>query len=328
MLIYLLRRVLIIIPTLLAVSIVAFLVIQAPPGDFLTVYIGQLESRGEQVADDQAQALRVRWGLDQPLSVQYFKWLRSMLRGNMGFSMVYNRPVTELILERLPWSVTISLAALFIVYLIGLPVGMISAIHQYSVRDYVFTVIGFLGLAIPNFLFALVLLWGYYQLSGNVAVGLFSSEYQLAPWSFAKLLDLLKHVWMPALIVGTAGTAFLIRTIRANLLDELNKQYVMVARSKGLSEQRMVYKYPFRIAINPAISTLGWTLPTLVSGELLTSMVLGIPTLAPIFLTSLRFQDMFLAGSIVFVLSVLTVIGTLLSDILLAFLDPRVRGAV
>ena len=223
---------------------------------------------------------------------------------------------------------TISLAALFIVYLIGLPVGMISAIHQYSVRDYVFTVIGFLGLAIPNFLFALVLLWGYYQLSGNVAVGLFSAEYQLAPWSFAKLLDLLKHVWMPALIVGTAGTAFLIRTIRANLLDELNKQYVMVARSKGLSEQRMVYKYPFRIAINPAISTLGWTLPTLVSGELLTSMVLGIPTLAPIFLTSLRFQDMFLAGSIVFVLSVLTVIGTLLSDILLAFLDPRVRGAV
>ncbi len=328
MLVYVLRRVLIIIPTLLAVSIVAFLVIQAPPGDFLTVYIGQLESRGEQVADDQAQALRVRWGLDQPLSVQYLKWLRSMLRGNMGFSMVYNRPVTELILERLPWSVTISFAALIIVYLIGLPVGMISAIHQYSVRDYVFTVIGFLGLAIPNFLFALVLLWGYYQLSGNVAVGLFSSEYQLAPWSLAKLLDLLKHVWMPALIVGTAGTAFLIRTIRANLLDELNKQYVMVARSKGLSEQRMVYKYPFRIAINPAISTLGWTLPTLVSGELLTSMVLGIPTLAPIFLTSLRFQDMFLAGSIVFVLSVLTVIGTLLSDILLAFLDPRVRGAV
>ena len=328
MLIYVLRRVLIIIPTLLAVSIVAFLVIQAPPGDFLTVYIGQLESRGEQVADDQAQALRLRWGLDQPLSVQYVKWLRSMLRGNMGFSMVYNRPVTALIIERLPGSVTISLAALFIVYLIGLPVGMISAIHQYSVRDYVFTVIGFLGLAIPNFLFALVLLWGYYRLTGNVAVGLFSQQYQLAPWSLAKLLDLLKHVWMPALIVGTAGTAFLIRTLRANLLDELNKQYVMVARSKGLSEQKLVYKYPFRIAINPAISTIGWTLPTLVSGELLTSMVLGIPTLAPIFLTSLRFQDMFLAGSIVFVLSVLTVLGTLLSDILLAFLDPRMRGAV
>ena len=328
MLVYILRRVLIIIPMLLAGSIVAFLVIQAPPGDFLTVYISQLESRGEQVADDQAQALRLRWGLDQPLSVQYLKWLRSMLRGNMGFSMVYNRPVTALIIERLPGSVTISLAALFIVYLIGLPVGMISAIHQYSVRDYVFTVIGFLGLAIPNFLFALVLLWGYYRLTGNVAVGLFSQQYQLAPWSLAKLLDLLKHVWMPALIVGTAGTAFLIRTLRANLLDELNKQYVMVARSKGLSEQKLVYKYPFRIAINPAISTIGWTLPTLVSGELLTSMVLGIPTLAPIFLTSLRFQDMFLAGSIVFVLSVLTVLGTLLSDILLAFLDPRMRGAV
>ena len=325
MLIYVLRRVLIIIPTLLAVSIVAFLVIQAPPGDFLTVYIGQLESRGEQVADDQAQALRVRWGLDQPLSVQYLKWLRSMLRGNMGFSMVYNRPVTELILERLPWSATISLAALFIVYLIGLPVGMISAIHQYSLRDYVFTVIGFLGLAIPNFLFALVLLWGYYQLSGNVAVGLFSAEYQLAPWSLAKLLDLLKHVWMPALIVGTAGTAFLIRTIRANLLDELRKPYVVTARSKGLPEWKLIFKYPVRIAINPVVSMMAYLLPFLMSGSIIVSVVLSLPTEGPILLRALLTEDLFVSSSIVLLLGTLTVIGTFISDILLVLIDPRIR---
>jgi len=214
------------------------------------------------------------------------------------------------------------------VYVVAIPIGTISATHQYSIRDYLFTFIGFIGIAIPNFLFALVLLWFYFVYTGNVAIGLFSSQFQLAPWSLAKFVDLLKHLWMPAIIVGTAGTCGLIRVMRANLLDELQKPYVMVARAKGLSERKLLYKYPFRIAINPIVSTIGWTLPGLVSGELLVSLVLGLPTIAPLFLASLMSQDMFLAGSIIFILSFLTVIGTLISDILLAWVDPRIKESI
>lgn len=328
MLRFILRRFLLMIPTLIAVSIISFVIIQAPPGDFLSVYIGQLLAQGESIDLSAVEALNKRWGLGQPLYIQYFKWMRGVLHGDFGYSLQWNQSVSSVIAKRLPWSVTVALAGFVFVYLIGIPIGTISATHQYSIRDYFFTLIGFIGLAIPNFLFALILLYFYFVYTGSVAIGLFSPQYLMAPWSFAKILDLLKHLWMPGIVVGTAGTCGLIRVMRANLLDELQKSYVMVARAKGLTETKMLYKYPFRIAINPVISTIGWTLPALISGELLVSLVLNLPTLAPIFLESLMSQDMFLAGSIVLILSMLTVIGTLISDILLAWVDPRIRGAV
>ena len=314
--------------TLFIISIISFLVIQAPPGDYMSMYVSRLAAQGEQIDDSQLVALRSRYGIDQPMYIQYLKWLRSVLRGDLGRSLEWNRSVKSLILERLPWSVTLSFASLLIVYLVGVPIGTLSATRQYSLTDYFFTLVGFIGLAIPNFLLALLLLWVYFLTTGNVAVGLFSAEYALAPWSIGKVIDLLKHLWMPALIVGTAGTAGIIRIMRATLLDELRKHYVIVARSKGLAERTLLYKYPFRIAINPLISTIGWTLPTLISGELLVSMVLGIPTIAPIFLNSLLSEDMLLASSIVLILSALTVVGTLVSDVLLAWVDPRVVGSV
>ena len=314
--------------TLFIISIISFLVIQAPPGDYMSMYVSRLAAQGEQIDESQLVALRSRYGIDQPMYIQYLKWLRSVLRGDLGRSLEWNRSVRSLILERLPWSVTLSIASLLIVYLVGVPIGTLSATRQYSLTDYFFTLVGFIGLAIPNFLLALLLLWVYFLTTGNVAVGLFSAEYALAPWSIGKVIDLLKHLWMPALIVGTAGTAGIIRIMRATLLDELRKHYVIVARSKGLSERKLLYKYPFRIAINPLISTIGWTLPTLISGELLVSMVLGIPTIAPIFLNSLLSEDMLLASSIVLILSALTVVGTLVSDVLLAWVDPRVVESV
>ena len=316
------------IPTLIAISIISFVIIQAPPGDFVSYYIDQLESLGERVDASEIAALKERYGLSQPMYVQYFKWMGGLLKGDLGRSLQWNRPVAKLIAERLPWSITISFSAFVLVYLIGIPFGAIAATRQHSVADYAVTVIGFVGLAIPNFLFALIMLWLIFVHTGNVAVGLFSPEFELAPWSIAKLIDLLKHLWVPAIIVGTAGTAGLIRVMRANLLDELHKPYVMVARAKGLSEQRVLYKYPFRVAINPVVSTIGWTLPQMVNGELLTSLVLNLPTLAPIFLGALLSEDMFLAGSIVFILSTLTVFGTLISDILLGWVDPRIRESI
>ena len=325
---YIGRRFLLMIPTLIAISVLSFLIIEAPPGDFLDSYIANLQSFGEFVDPAQITALEIRYGLGQPIYVRYFKWMWGILHGDLGRSMEWNQPVARLIAQRLPWSVSISLVAFIFVYAVGIPIGTISATHQYSIRDYFFTFIGFIGIAIPNFLLALIILYFYFVYTGNVVLGLFSSQFQLAPWSLAKFVDLLKHLWMPAIIVGTAGTCGLIRVMRANLLDELQKPYVMVARAKGLTERKLLYKYPFRIAINPVVSTIGWTLPGLVSGELLVSLVLGIPTLAPLFLQSLLSQDMFLAGSIIFILSFLTVIGTLISDILLAWVDPRIKGSI
>ncbi|MBA7672168.1 Inner membrane ABC transporter permease protein YejB [subsurface metagenome] len=317
---YIIRRLLLMIPTLLAISIISFVIIQAPPGDFLTTYVSQLRAMGQVIDSAEVESLRIRYGLGKPIYVQYFKWMWGIVRGDLGRSMEWNQPVARLIAQRLPWSILISLTSLLFVYIVAIPIGIL--------RDYLFTFIGFIGIAIPNFLFALVLLWFYFVYTGNVAIGLFSSQFQLAPWSLAKFVDLLKHLWMPAIIVGTAGTCGLIRVMRANLLDELQKPYVMVARAKGLSERKLLYKYPFRIAINPIVSTIGWTLPGLVSGELLVSLVLGLPTIAPLFLASLMSQDMFLAGSIIFILSFLTVIGTLISDILLAWVDPRIKESI
>lgn len=328
MLRFIMHRILMMIPVVIAISVISFVIIQAPPGDYVTNLVSQLRSTGHSIDQAAIEALKARYGIDQPLYVKYFKWLRGLLSGDLGMSMQWNQPTSTLIAERLPWSLLVSSVGFVFVYAIAIPIGMLSATHQYSIRDYIFTFIGFIGLAIPNFLFALVFLWAYFVYTGNVAMGLFSVEFQTAAWSFAKFVDLLKHLWIPGIIVGTAGTAGLIRIMRANLLDELQKPYVMVARAKGLSETKVLYKYPFRIAINPIVSTIGWTLPGLISGELLVSLVLGLPTIAPIFLGALLVQDMYLAGSIVFILSTLTVIGTLISDILLAWVDPRIRESI
>ncbi len=331
MLKYIVRRLLIMIPTLIAISIISFTIIQLPPGDFVTTYLRSLEAAGGSFGmPDEAivESLRVRYGLGQPVYIQYFKWMWRLLHGDFGRSMYYGKQINVIIAERIPWSIVISLFSFIFVYLVGIPIGTLSAIHQYSIRDYFFTLAGFIGIAIPNFLFALVLLWFYFVYTGNVALGLFSREFVMASWSLAKFWDLLKHLWIPIIVIGTAGTCGLIRIMRANLLDELKKSYVTVARAKGLSERKLLYKYPFRVALNPIISTIGWMLPAIVNGELLASWVLGIPTLAPVFLTSLLQQDMFLAGSIVIILIFLTVIGTLILDILLTWVDPRIRESI
>lgn len=323
-----LRRLRLMAITLAAISVLSFLIIQAPPGDYLDMHVAQLRQRGDAVDDARIEALEARYGRDRPLHVQYAKWMWGVLQGDLGRSMAHDVEVNRLLAQRLPASLAISTVSLILVYLLGLPIGIYSATRQYSAGDYLFTFIGFLGLAIPNFLFALILLWVTFNVTGNAAIGLFSAEYANAPWSVAKFLDLLAHLWMPALIVGTAGTAGLIRVVRASLLDELRKLYVTVARAKGVAERRLLYRYPVRIALNPVISTIGWTLPALVSGELLVSLVMGLPTVAPLFVGALRAQDMFLAGSVVMVLSSLTVIGTLISDLLLIAIDPRIREAV
>lgn len=328
MLVFIIRRILLMIPTLIVVSMISFAIIEAPPGDYMDTYVERLISQQQAVDPAEIQTLRARYGLDDGVHVRYIRWVTALLRGDMGRSLEWNQPVTKLIADRLPWSLAVSFASFLLAYAIAIPIGLYSATNKYSLGDYALTVIGFIGLATPNFLLALIILWYYFVATGQVAVGLFSPEYIRAPWSFAKFVNLLQHIWLPAIVVGTAGTAGLIRVMRANLLDELERPYVMVARSKGLSETKMLIKYPFRIAINPVVSTIGWTLPALVNGELLASLVLGLPTIAPLFVGSLLSQDMFLAGSIVLILSSLTLIGTLVSDILLAWLDPRIRGAI
>ena len=322
---FILRRLLLMIPTLFILSIVCFLIIQAPPGDFVDSYVARLRAQGEFVEEERIVALRAQYSLDDPMVMRYFRWVSGVVRGDFGVSMNYNQAVTEIILDRLPYSMLITFLSLCIVYIIGIPVGMLSAVKQYSIWDYIATTFGFIGLGVPGFLLALLMLWILYSLTGNAAIGLFSMEYLGASWSWGKFLDLLKHLWLPAFIVAFTGTASLIRTMRANLLDELQKPYVMVARAKGMKKIRMLFKYPFRIAVNPIVSMIGWTLPRLVTGEMLVSLVLGLPTLAPLFLESLRMEDMYLAGGIVFILTLLTLVGTLISDILLAAIDVRVR---
>ena len=316
------------VPVLFVISVLSFAIIQLPPGDFITSYVSELRDLGQELDEQDAMNLRRHYGLDQPVFVQYLRWIGGVLRGDFGLSLQWGTPVKDLILQRLPYSMLISAASFVFIWVVSLPIGVYSAVRQYSVGDYLATFIGFIGLAVPNFLFALIALWLYFIGTGKVLTGLFSLEFIMAEWSWAKFADLLMHLWIPMIIVGTAGTASTIRVLRANLLDELERPYVMVARSKGLSEIWLLIKYPFRIALNPTMSTIGWLLPALVSGEVLVSIVMGIPTIAPLFLGSLLNQDMFLAGSIVMILSVLTVIGTLISDILLAWIDPRIRESI
>ena len=322
---FIIRRILYAIPTIFVVSILSFAIIQLPPGDFLTSYAATLAEQGDSVSEEQLAALREAYGLGQPLYVQYFKWISGVVQGDFGRSLEWGVPVKDLIWGRLALTVVLSLSSLLFVWTLAIPIGIYSATNQYSTLDYVSTFLGFLGLATPNFMLALILMWIGFSVFEQDVGGLFSAEYKNAPWGLAKIWDMIKHLWIPMVVLGTAGTAGLIRIMRANMLDEINQQYVETARAKGLSEQQLTWKYPVRVALNPFVSTIGFALPELVSGATITAVVLSLPTVGPLLLRALLSQDMFLAGAIVMLISILTIIGTILSDILLAWLDPRIR---
>lgn len=322
---WLIRRTLFAFATLWAISMLSFVVIQIPPGDYVTAYIAQLQSQGTTFTDVEAQALRDLYGLDQPVILQYFRWLGLMAQGNFGVSFEFNRPVLDVIGDRFLLTIVVSVAALLLTWIVALPIGIYSAVKQYSIGDYAFTFIGFIGLAIPGFLLALVLMYfGFVLFDANVG-GLFSPEYAQADWSWEKFWDLMQHMPIPALALGLAGTAFLIRIMRANLLDELRKPYLVTARAKGLTNNRAVLKYPVRVALNPFVSIVPFVLRDIVGGSVIVSIVLSLPTLGPILLKALIAQDSFLAGTVILLLGVITVVGTLISDILLVILDPRIK---
>ena len=322
---FILKRLLYMIPFLFAVSVVSFLLIQAPPGDYLTTYIAKLGESNEVLDQASIDNLRARFGLDQPLYVQYFKWVGNLLQGDFGMSFEWRQPVSDLVWERLGLTMCLSFSTLLFTWALAMPIGIYSAVRKYSIGDYIVTTIGFIGLATPNFLLALILMYiGVVHFGADVG-GLFSPEYKNAPWSWAKVGNLIEHLWLPVIVLGTGATASLIRIMRANLLDELNRPYVDTARAKGLSEWALILKYPVRVALNPFVSTIGWVLPNLVSGAVVTAIVLSLPTAGPLMLQALLSQDMYLAGAFVLLLSSLTVIGMLISDILLVILDPRVR---
>ena len=322
---YILRRLLLMIPTMVFISFISFVVIQLPPGNFLTAYVAGLAQQGITVDQAAVETLRQRYGLGQPLVEQYWKWISGIvLHGDFGQSFGWNVPVSSLLWGRVGMTFALAIATLFFVWAIAFPIGIYSAVKRYSIGDYIVTVIGFIGLAIPNFLLALLLMYFSFRWFGESAGGLFSPAYVNAPWSVARVMDFLGHFWIAIVVLGASSATALIRIMRANLLDELRKPYVVTARAKGVSELRLLFKYPVRLALNPFISTAGWILPDLVSGSAIVSIVLGLPTTGPLLLTALTTQDMYLAGAMILVTSGLTVIGTLLSDILLAILDPRI----
>jgi peptide/nickel transport system permease protein len=326
MLSYLVRRLFYMAIMIVVTSIVVFTIIQLPPGDYATSYINQLRARGAGAIDEsQIAAIKAQFGLDLPMWAQYLRWASGLARGNLGVSFYYNRPIQELLGERLPITIGISIGALLVVYVVAIPIGIYSATHQYSILDYVFTFIGFVGVGIPGFLFALILLYVFYQLFGFSIGGIFSPLMANAPWSWAKVRDMMNHLWAPIIIAGTSGTCGLIRVLRATLLDELNMPYVVTARAKGLTERRVLVRYPVRVAMNPILSTVGWVLPDIFSGSTIVAVVLALPTVGPLLLDSLMVQDFYVAGSVVMILTVLTLVGTLISDILLVLADPRIR---
>jgi len=322
---YILKRLGYMLVTLFVVSIISFAIIQLPPGDYVTAYAARTAISGRTLDQTAMDALRKRYGLDLPMYQQYFKWMWDMLHGDFGMSLTWNKPVRMLLAERLPLTLIISVVTLFFVYMTAIPIGIYSATHQYSMGDYSLTVLGFIGLATPNFLLALILMVFFNRFFGLAVGGLFSPEYLDAHWSLGKLWDMIKHLPVPVVVIGTAGTAGLIRVMRGCLLDELRKQYVITARAKGVKERVLLFKYPVRVAINPIISTMGWELPYIISGETITAIVLGLPTTGPLIYSALTRQDMYLAGSAVMILCFLTVIGTLVSDLLLVTVDPRIR---
>ena len=322
---FIIRRLVWTIPFLFAVSLVSFALIQAPPGDYVTTFAATLAASGDMVDQERLALLRERYGLDEPFIVQYWRWITGVLQGDFGISFEWQQPVSQLIWERMALSVTLALSTLLFTWAVAFPIGVYSAVRKYSIGDYVVTTFGFLGLATPNFLLALVLMYVAVVYFGADVSGLFSEQYQTAPWSWAKLVDLLKHLWIPVIILGTSQSASLIRIMRANLLDELNRPYVTTARAKGVPEFRLLVKYPVRLALNPFISMIGWAFPQLISGAVITAFVLSLPTAGPLMLQALLAQDMYLAGAFILLLCSLTVIGMLVSDILLALIDPRIR---
>ncbi len=323
---FILRRILYMVPTLIVISIVTFIIIQLPPGDYMTTVLAGLSDNNVSIDDSAVAAIRERYGLGQPIYIQYWKWISNIvLHGDFGQSFEWNRPVSALIGDRMGLTMILSLSTLVFIWVVAFPIGIYVAIRKYAISSYFVTFIGFIGLAIPNFLLALVFMYAALKYFGQSVGGLFSPEFENAPWSVARVLDLAAHLWIPIIVLGTAGTASLIRILRANLGDELNKPYVVTARAMGHPEAKVILKYPIRMALNPFVSTIGWILPSLVSGATVTAIVLNLPTSGPLLLRSLLTQDMYLAGSFILLLSTLTVIGTLISDILLAWLDPRIR---
>ncbi len=325
MLAYIVRRFFLALLTIWAITILADLIIQLPPGDYVDSYIASMSASGSAVSQQEAEAMREQLGLNQPIYVQYLKWMGLIVQGNFGMALVYMRPVRDVIGDRLTMTIVIAFASILFTWALALPIGIFSAVKRYSILDYIFTFIGFFGLAIPGFMLALIVMYVGFAYFGASAGGLFSPEFAEAPWSWARVWDLIKHLPTPAIVIGVAGTARLIRIMRSNLLDELRKPYVMTARARGLAETRVIMKYPVRVALNPFISTIGYELPQAVSGTLIVSMVLSLPTVGPLLLQALIAQDMFLAGSIVLMLGVLTVVGTFISDLLLMWVDPRIR---
>jgi peptide/nickel transport system permease protein len=322
---YTVRRLITMVPTLIAISVIIFVIIQLPPGDYLSTYVAELAAQGEGVNDERIAYLREKYGLDEPLWRQYLMWAGGLLQGDLGYSFEYQLPVSELIGDRLLLTFVISILTILFTYAVAFPIGIYTAVRQYSIGDYTLSFIGFLGLATPNFLLALLLLYAANMWFGTSIGGLMDPQYVDQPWSWAKVGSVLAHLWVPVVVIGTSGTAAMIRRLRANLLDELQKQYVTTGRAKGLSPGKLLLKYPLRLAINPFIADIGNLLPQVVSGAAIVSVVLDLPTTGQMLIGALKSQDMYLAGSFLMFLALLTVIGMLLSDLALAALDPRIR---
>jgi peptide/nickel transport system permease protein len=325
MIAYIVKRILGMIPTLIIISIITFIIIQLPPGDFVTTAQAEIAASGGGMDASAVEAMRIRYGLDQPMLVQYWRWVSGFPRGDFGYSLEWSAPVWDIIARRLGWTLLLSGLALVFMWLVSIPIGIYSARHQYSLGDNVFSFLGFLGLSVPDFMLSLMWLVFATMTLGISASGLYSPQMVDAPWSFAKFLNLLNHLWPPVVIMGVVGTAELIRIMRGNLLDILNQQYVTTARSKGLMEKVVVRKYAVRMAINPMISVLGMQIPKMISSSIIVGFVLSIPTVGPIFLRSLITQDMYLAGTILLLMTVMLLIGNFLADIALAWVDPRIR---
>jgi len=322
---YILWRIAVMVPTLLIISILVFAIIELPPGDYFESYIAEIKAQGEGVNLEQIEALRAEYGFDQPLIYRYLYWVTGMLQGDFGYSFEYQLPVSEIVGDRLWLTVLVSFVSIVFTWIIAFPIGMYSATHQYSFGDYGLTFAGLIGLAIPNFMLALILMYFANIWFGTSLGHLMDQKYLAEPMSWEKAKSILEHLWIPVIIVGTAGTAGMIRRLRANLLDELRKPYVTTARTKGMKPVRLLVKYPLRMALNFFISDIGSILPAIISGAEITAIVLSLETTGPMLIKALQSQDMYLAGSFLMFLAILTVIGVLISDLALALLDPRIR---
>ena len=326
MILYIIKRIFYLFPLAILISILSFIIIQLPPGDYVTEWEYNMIAQGYNPTEEEILMLKERYHLDKTYVEQYIRWMSNIVfYGDFGVSFTYNKPVSDILSERVPRTIAISLGAILVQWIIAIPIGIFSAIRKYSIFDYIFTLIGFIGISIPGFMFAIVLVYLVYVNTGYAITGLYSEPFRNAPWDINKFYDLMKNISIPLIVLGSSGAAVIIRILRSSMLDELEKQYVTTARSKGMSEIKILFKYPFRIAVNPLISTIGWLLPAAVGGEVVISKVLNMPTTGPVLLKALMGEDMYLAGGILFILSILTIIGTLISDILLAMLDPRIR---